>query len=151
MEKRKSSKKASAVIDLALHFVFTFLLAWFFYHFTGRWTWVILAVFGGILIDLDHFIDYFRYYGLKFNLKDFLESRQLASGKVFIFFHSWELVLLVWGLSIVFAWMIPLAAGMTLHLLVDCLYSHRRDILFLSLIYRWRKRFSTDKLDLQNN
>jgi hypothetical protein len=149
VEIRKSGKKRSTVIDLTAHVVFTLLLSWFFYYFTERWTWAVITVFGGILIDIDHFIDYFLHFGWKFNLEDFFESRQLASGKVFLFFHSWELVLLIWTLSVLFSWMIPLAAGMTLHLLIDCLYSHRRDILFLSLIYRWRNRFRTDKLNLQ--
>ncbi|MGB2662017.1 MAG: hypothetical protein WBD04_06505 [Candidatus Omnitrophota bacterium] len=131
-------------VDLALHAVFTLLLAWFFYRLTGGWLWPALAVLGGIFIDVDHLIDYFLYYGYRFNLKDFIAYNYMASGKIYIVFHSIELITVIWIFSLVFSWAIPLASGMTLHILIDAFFSHRTTPLFLFLIYRWRKGFSAE-------
>ncbi len=133
-------------VDLILHSVSSFLLAWFFYRFTGGWLWSALVVLGGIFIDVDHFFDYFLYYGWKFSPKAFFGHEYLASGRVYIIFHSLELVVLMWIVSFFFLWIIPLVSGMTLHLLIDALFSHRATPFFLSFIFRWRNRFLVKKL-----
>ena len=134
-------------LDLVTHLVLTLLFAWFFYWLTGRWEWPVLSVVGGILIDLDHFIDYHLCYGLKFNIGDFFHHRYATdSGKCYVFLHSWEIIALLWIISAFFPIVTPLAAGMTLHLLTDFLISHRGEILFLSLIYRWYHGFNWDRM-----
>jgi hypothetical protein len=57
-----------------------------------------------------------------------------------------ELIALVWVLSLVFSWAIPVASGMTIHLLVDVLYSHGSNPLAMSLVFRWRNHFRLDKI-----
>ncbi|MFQ5952711.1 MAG: hypothetical protein ACE5JK_04825 [Candidatus Omnitrophota bacterium] len=138
-------------IDLTTHFVLTLALAWFFYRFTGRWDWSLLVVLGGVFIDLDHLIDYFLYFGWKFNLKDFFSHKYLASGRVYVIFHSWELVAIMWAFSFIFSWAIPIASGMTLHLLIDFFFSHRSRPLFLFLFFRWYNRFKLDKVHPELN
>jgi hypothetical protein len=128
-------------IDLATHFVVAVILAAGFYWFTGKWSWAILTVIGGVLIDLDHLLDYFLYYGLKFSLKNFFDHKYLASGKCYILFHSWEVLAAVWCLSILVRWMVPVASGMTAHVLADYFFSHRGHPRYMSLIYRWRNGF----------
>jgi hypothetical protein len=139
-------KYRDTFLDIAIHLAVTAILALFFYKLTGSWVWPVLALLGGIFIDLDHFIDYFLYFGWKFSLKDFLDHRYLDSGKVYIFFHSWELAAGAWIFSIVFSWLVPVAASMTLHLFIDFLFSHRCRPQFLSLLYRRRHKFDYDKL-----
>ncbi|MGB2651417.1 MAG: hypothetical protein WBD00_04345 [Candidatus Omnitrophota bacterium] len=128
-------------IDIVTHLIVTVILAGVFYRFTGKWTWAVLTIVGGVLIDLDHFLDYFLYYGLKLNLRDFFDHKYLASGKCYILFHSWEVLAVVWCLSVIVRWMVPVAAGMTSHILIDYFFSHRGHPKFLSLIYRWRNGF----------
>ena len=135
------SRQISTAVDLAVHFILTVVLAGFFYWLTGRWIWPALAVVGGILIDIDHFIDYYRYFGIRFNARDFFGHKYLASGKCYVILHSWELVLCVWILSLFFAGVTPLAAGMTLHMVIDHWLSHRKTPRFLFLLYRWRRGF----------
>jgi len=143
---KKNRAFLRTTVDLSMHIVLTLLLACFFRWLTGGWTWPLLVFVGGILIDVDHFIDYFLYFGMRFNLSDFYCHRQLASGKCRIIFHSWEILIAMWALSIAFSWIIPIASGMTVHILVDYLYSHRCKPLFLSLIYRWYHHFKLEKL-----
>ena len=50
----------------------------------------------GVLIDLDHFWDYFRNEGLKFNFYDFFNKFYRKQYKKYCLpFHSWELVLVL--------------------------------------------------------
>jgi len=143
----KFDKKLFSVIaDLTAHLVLAFVLAWLFRRLTGGWLWSVLAVIGGILIDSDHFLDYFLFYGPKFNLKIFLGDRYRTSGKCYSIFHSWEIVALMWMLSGRVYWFVPLATGMTVHLLTDCLFSRGTNILYLSILFRWYHKFSMNEV-----
>ncbi len=133
-------------VDLTLHSVSTLILAWFFYRATGSWMWPALAAVGGILIDIDHLFDYFLYYGWKFDLKTFFNHEYLKSGRVRIVFHSIELIAFMWALSFIYSWAIPIASGITVHLLIDFLFAHSYTPLSLSLIFRWRNQFKIDKI-----
>ncbi|MBD3426756.1 MAG: hypothetical protein GF409_05955 [Candidatus Omnitrophica bacterium] len=141
MQENTRSRVMTAV-DLATHAVISIMLAAFFYFLTRKWTWALLAIAGGVFIDLDHLFDYFRFFGFRFSLRDFFDHKYLASGKCFILLHSWEVIAAAWLVSVLVEWMVPVATGMSLHLLVDYLYSHRGEARELSLIYRWRNSFS---------
>jgi leucyl aminopeptidase (aminopeptidase T) len=146
----KFNKKLLPVIaDLTAHLVLAFVLAWFFRWLTGRWLWPVLAVIGGILIDSDHFLDYFLFYGSKFDLKKFLGDRYRSSGKCYNIFHSLEIVALMWVFSGRVYWLVPLATGMTVHLLTDCLFSRGANILYLSMLFRWYHKFSMNEIKLR--
>lgn len=133
-------------VDLATHFVLALILAGFFHWLTGRWEWSFLVIIGGVFIDIDHFIDYFLYYGLRFDLKSFFAHGYLASGKCYMVFHSLEIVVLMWAFSGRFLWITPVTAGMTVHLLTDYFFSYRSHPLSLFLLYRWRHGFRLDKV-----
>lgn len=134
------------VLDLFLHFVFTVLLAWYFGVSTGGWAWPVLCVVGGILIDLDHFIDYFLYYGFRFDPGNFFRHRYKVSGKQYVLFHSFEILVLMWAISFFIAWFIPVVTGMTLHLAIDLVTTRHRKPISLSLYYRWKKGFDAEKI-----
>lgn len=120
----------------------SFLLWWKF----RRIDYPILFLMGEIFIDLDHFIDYFIFAGFKFNLKDFFNSVFLTSGKVYVFFHSWELVLLLimGGFFLRYEPLFILSGGMTVHLLVDQFQRYNR--FFYFLIYRKKQGFKVASL-----
>lgn len=138
---------SETVIDLTTHFILTFLLACFFRWLTGGWLWPILAFAGGILIDLDHFVDHFLYYGFRFDLKDFFVSRYLTSGKCYIPLHSWEVIALMWLISVRVSWITPVVSGMLLHVLTDYAFRFRSVPSFFSLIYRWNHEFRLDRIN----
>ena len=146
--KKRSEKYTtgkSLVVDLTVHAVLALVLSFLFYFFTGKLSWAVLCIVGGVFIDVDHFMDHFRYYGRKFDIMDFLFHLHLDSGKIYLFFHSWELIALLWCLSFIAGWLIPLAAGMTVHLLVDqFLYRNAKWLYFIS--YRWYHGFERDNI-----
>ncbi|MFH1664845.1 MAG: hypothetical protein ABIA77_01720 [Candidatus Omnitrophota bacterium] len=142
---RWDTVEVKTAVDLVTHFVLTVMLAGYFRWLTNGWAWPALAVTGGILIDADHFIDHFLFYGWRFNFADFFCHRYQSCGKCYIFFHSWEIVFMLWALSLVVSWLTPLASGMTLHLVTDNLYSHRQNPQYLFLWHRWRRGFAVEK------
>ena len=55
---------------------------------------IIVALLGGVFVDLDHLFDYFFAFGTKFNLTYFVKGYSfLKSDKIYIPLHSWEIVI----------------------------------------------------------
>lgn len=143
----KSKMKLRAVVlDITSHFIVAALLSLVIYFKYINLTYISFFIAGAILIDLDHFIDHFLYYGLRFNLKDFFTRRFLSSGRVYIILHSWELCIIAAILGFIFesVYLLLFSLGISVHLLVD--YFNSRSIFFHFLIYRIVKGFRIDEL-----
>lgn len=107
-----------------------------------------MAVAGGILIDIDHLLDFVIQFR-RLNLKGLLNFPYQKGEHVYLFFHSWELVIITGLLSFfcnflivqifVFSW--------ALHLFVDNIDgAKKKGFLHYFLSYRFSKGFKTDKL-----
>jgi hypothetical protein len=141
------NKYRHLIVDLTTHVAVTLALVFLIYGLYKDYSLVFLVVLGGILIDIDHFIDYFLYAGLKFNLKKFALIDFLKSGKIYIFLHSWELIVVILLLGYLFNWTkytLALSLGMAGHIAVDSLY--QKTFLPYSLIYRIYNRFEAHKI-----
>jgi len=89
------------IVDLSKHLLVTSIIAvclWWKYHDLRL---VMISYLTGILIDVDHFFDFF-YYSLtavqgKLNLMDFFNPDVYvkATSKVFVLFHGWEYLLIL--------------------------------------------------------
>ena len=79
------------------HLVLSFFIAFIIWKKLHKHFGVfIAALLGGVFIDFDHLIDYFLAFGTKFNLIYFLKGYQfLKSDKIYVPFHSWELVIIL--------------------------------------------------------
>ena len=147
LEKMTRKKKyITTFTDITMHVVMTVALAWVFYIVTGGWLWPLLAVLGGILIDVDHFLDYFFHYRFKFSAEHFLCNTYLESGKSYVIFHSWEIVFILLGFSYVISWLYPIALSMAIHILWDQLTFGRIEPYFYFLTYRWYHGFDLKKI-----
>ena len=135
------------IVDLSTHIAVTLIVSFVIFKIYLSFTLVALVVTGGILIDVDHFIDYFLYAGLKFNLKKFALIDFLKSGKVYLFFHSWELIVFIYiigSLLGVGKYSLALSSGMLGHLLVDSIF--QKTFLPYSLFYRIWYNFDANKI-----
>lgn len=118
-----------------------------------------MAFIGGVLIDLDHFIDYFLAFGWQFRLEYFLKGYQfLASDKIYIFFHGWEYVILLsavaWlvkGNVKIKAAVLALALGMFFHLSIDVFTNEGAQLKTYSIIYRAKNNFDLKALVTQEH
>lgn len=140
---KKNKRYFRTTIDLTIHLMLTLILAVIFRAYTGGWMWPVLVIVGGVFIDIDHFFDYFLWYGLKFDLRNFFcHNAQHTSGKCYVVFHSWEIVIFMGVFSSTVLWFTPLAIGMTIHLLIDYLINRHRSFSSFFLLYRWKHRFN---------
>lgn len=136
-------------LDLLAHLIVTLSLACIFFAKGNSLMAVFCCFVGGILIDLDHLLDYFSWYGNKFNIKDFLGSRYFAeSGKLYLPFHSWELIIMLWvgAFATGLGWIYALSSSMTAHMVIDHAI-HKKKPLYYSLVNRWIKGFDHNRLD----
>lgn len=89
-----------------------------------------LICFGsGVLLDIDHLLEYLIHFGLKtFNLKEiyrvcanFGKSEEGAIKKIYLVFHIGELAILLWVLFVVTknTYLLAAALGYTAHLIMD--------------------------------
>lgn len=122
--------------------------------------WAVLIVFlAGVFIDLDHLIDFWALKPRRpFNVRDFLnsESRNEQTKWIFVFLHSWELVTGLWLWAFLAHWPLwqtSMAAGITLHLILDIAnvrhYKMRPFAYFL--VFRAIKGFKKSKICYENN
>ncbi|HZJ41203.1 MAG TPA: hypothetical protein VFD16_02990 [Candidatus Saccharimonadales bacterium] len=142
------------VLHLFIHFFLAVLVGCYFgLRFKHLWLGIILGIVGGVLIDFDHVLEYFFFYGWHFNFVYFIESRQfLLTDKVRIFFHAWEyfpLLLLIAYLvrkkQILKMIFLTLAFAGLVHLITDvCINGYRFQ--YYSLTYRALHHFSAPEL-----
>jgi hypothetical protein len=124
------------------------------YFLTRSFFKAALFSFAGIFIDLDHIFDYVRNWGWKIvSLREFLIIfYTLRLKKVYVFFHSYELFivlgLLLWYFKTDWGWILFLS--LTIHLLMDQIYYliafKKSSPLFYFLTYRISKGFELEKL-----
>ncbi|MFC1514608.1 hypothetical protein ACFL5X_01740 [Candidatus Omnitrophota bacterium] len=136
-----NSNLRRVIPDVASHLCIGLIGSGLIYIALGNKLYALAFFLGSIFIDLDHLIDYFMYFGFHFSLKKFFSLEYLRSGKVYMFFHSWELFIIIFAVSIAFDFF-PLfffSLAIAVHLLFDTL--HRIRPLFYFLIYRAAKNF----------
>jgi hypothetical protein len=125
-----------------MHISITAVFSFVIYSKLNCLAYVFIFVAGGILIDLDHFFDYFLFFKKRFKIKYFFTSAYLKSEKVYVPLHSWEIVLFVFLLGLVThnTELFILSLSLTTHLLVDNI--QRKNLLFYFFIYRLVKKFN---------
>lgn len=86
------------VIAESQHFFLSLIIALFLFWRHRDWRLISACLLFGFLIDADHLVDYFAFYGLNFNLNRFFNvlSYMEPSGKIYIPLHGWEFVILFW-------------------------------------------------------
>lgn len=81
-----------------VHFVLTAVIAGFLFWRFKDWRLVLIAFLVGIFIDVDHWFDYFAYFGLKLNFSNFFNvaSYVIPASKIYVLLHGWEFAIPFW-------------------------------------------------------
>lgn len=122
----------NTAIDLISHLVGSVcvgIIAWRLFFFKKKnlvWFSLAAAALGGILNDVDHFIDYYLAFGWNFRLDYFLNGYEfLKSLKAYVIFHAYEYAIIFIIIAIVlkskkwkFFFMV-LAISLLLHIGID--------------------------------
>lgn len=125
---------------------------------SGNLSFSLAVALSGVLIDVDHLIEYWLDTGLNVSVKKFFEYSQRGQFTRYVFiFHSFEFVLLLWviGLSqggVVSVWT-GLALGVLCHIMLDFvnvttqLRFKPRAILLYFALYRLCHKFNRSEID----
>jgi len=123
------------------------------YYLSRSWELTTSSFLAGVLIDIDHVIDYFLNEGIKLNIKDFFRFyRDERYKRLTIVFHAWEwlifLFVFLWfsGWN---TWLTGILIGFTQHLLFDKFYNVSRFSSYLFL-WRWWVGFEPKLICLEN-
>ena len=104
---------------------------------------------GGVLIDLDHFFEYFFHRGIRLDIQELFHlSYNNLFPKIFILFHSYEILIGIWliyWLGFRNGFLLGLAVGFTAHMIFDQIFNSARAISYF-FIYRAANRFDAGKL-----
>lgn len=129
----------------AQHIVASTATSTFFYYLTQSWPGTVVCFLSGILIDLDHVLDYWifkRKISLSFKELDNFCTED-KSGKIFLILHSYELMFILWIVSAYFKWpteWLGALYGMSVHLLCDQIGNPVYPPAYF-LFYRWKIGF----------
>lgn len=121
------------------HLLSSLCLAFVFFIFTHSITASLIAFLAGIFIDLDHLIDYWVLKPARpFSVRDFLDAEKYEEQKkwIFLFSHSWELVLMLAVLTVFFKniLLFALVFSVALHLISDT-YNLKKENILTPLSY----------------
>ncbi len=82
-----------------VHFLIALVVGLFCWGKWRNWRLIVVALFVGMLVDVDHWFDYFLHYGfnnislgLFFNPANYMVS----SGKIYVPLHGWEFIPVLW-------------------------------------------------------
>ncbi len=109
----------------------------------------IAVMLGGVLIDLDHVIDYVREYGFRIDVAHFFETfYHTRYRRIVLLFHAWELMialaLIAWATGWN-PWLWGLTIGASTHLALDQTFNYTRPGTYF-FVWRLAKRFQRDKI-----
>ena len=110
----------------------------------------------GVLVDIDHLIEYAIHYGWRdFSIKEFyqickrthLKNTSRRFKKLYLIFHSYEIVILLWvaALLIKNIYLVAFALGYSGHLILDGIGNPFHPCSYF-IIRRVIKNFEADKL-----
>ncbi len=135
-------------LDFLIHLIITLEIALIVYLRVEDIFYIFPAVLGGIFVDTDHILNYFFSFK-KFDFKGLMVSPYQKPKRVYLIFHSWELVVVGGFFAFFFHslfWQIFIFS-LALHLLVDNLDGVKRKGFFhYFFLYRLSRRFRIEEL-----
>lgn len=143
----------SLFLHLFIHFLFA-LLAGLIVFLIWRKPIVsfVGGILGGLLIDMDHLLDYLFTFGFNFRLDYFISGYQfLKSDKIYVLFHGWEYVIILLAVGYIIkniklkSFIFALAIGAFFHLSSDVVLNGM-SLKFYSIIFRAKNGFEIEKM-----
>lgn len=109
------------------------------------------SILGGVIIDLDHFIEYFIHRGIRIDLRDmFYVSYHNLFARLYLLFHSYEVLLIAWILAVCFIrsnLLMGFAIGFTGHMILDRIFNPARPLGYF-FTFRAIKKFEAERIQL---
>lgn len=106
----------------------------------------------GIFIDIDHHLDYW-FVRKKFpwnygKMKDYFFSQKYRGGPLYLIFHAYEWLILLWGFIFIgqpgIFWQ-GLGVGLTTHMIADLIYNPIKPYGYF-ITYRFLRHFNSERI-----
>lgn len=127
----------------ALHLLFALPFASVLWKNTKSKKQILILFLVTIFVDLDHLIDYFKYFGFNLSILDFLSGEYfVVTHRAFTLLHAWEWLLILAILARYRGWNSLYAAlffGLLPHIIFDSIVTGRP--WFYSIIFRIYRGF----------
>ena len=154
-----NQRKEGADFGIKVHIVSSLLIALVCYVVTRSILFSSVVVISGVLIDLDHLVEYWSDRGFSLSVSKFFQySEDQHFTRYILLLHSFELLLLLTAVA-VFAGPQSLYSavviGFGVHMALDYynvvrnLGFRRKAIVLFSFIYRAKHRFMRASMDLE--
>lgn len=109
------------------------------------------VIVGGVIIDLDHFIEYFSHRGIRIDLRDmFYVSYNNLFARLYLLFHSYEVLLIAWIFAVFLIrsnLLLGFAIGFTVHMILDRIFNPARPLAYF-FTFRAIKKFEAERIQL---
>ncbi|MDP8246718.1 MAG: hypothetical protein P9M00_01135 [Candidatus Tritonobacter lacicola] len=119
------------------------------YALTRSFAMALGVLVGGVLIDLDHFVEHFSYRGLSLDLRDMFHLCYYnLHSKLYLLLHSYELLVIIWIAALFVAksdFLTGFAIGFTIHIIMDQIDNPARALSYF-FIFRAIKKFDGDSI-----
>ncbi len=135
------------ILHILTHSLAGVMATFFFIHDYSQFFDVFkIAIIGAVFIDIDHFFDYFKAF-TKLDTKTFIKGYQfLQSKKIYVLFHSFELIIIFFILSLLFIKQLaPLFLASLFHLIQD-VFINDMTLNSYFLLFRIKNKFSAFSL-----
>ena len=120
------------------------------YVFFKSWSLTIASFLSGILLDLDHYIDYVFECGSPFQVKRFFHYiYEEKLEKIYLILHGWEwsVILLLTGWMMDWNhWIVGITIGYGHHMVFDAIFNRHWPVLGYSLLWRWKRDFVSEQV-----
>jgi hypothetical protein len=113
-------------MKLKHHITASIIISAFLFTISKSWIIFTSSLISGVLIDIDHVLDYFWDYGINLRIKKFFEvmySKKIS--RLWLIFHSWELLFLLIICAFLMSWnpwIVGTIIGFTHHLISDQIF-----------------------------
>ena len=138
LETLKGSGILSFVFQEFLHGAAALPFAYILWRKTHTWKNVLILFAVTFLIDLDHLVDYFSYYGFSWHINEVITGEFYQQiRRTFVPLHAWEWAILIGVLAKMRGWKsyyTVILFGLLPHLIFDSIIVG--SFIFYSIIYR---------------
>ena len=136
-------------MNLKNHITVSLIFSAFLFAISKSWTIITSSLIRGVLIDIDHILDYSREHGIDLRIKQFYErfDRKEVT-RVWLILHSWELLFLMSICAFLMSWnpwVVGMIIGLTQHIVLDQI-SNKINKWAYFFFWRLRNDFSIKKI-----
>ncbi|MBT6046711.1 MAG: hypothetical protein HON76_09865 [Candidatus Scalindua sp.] len=136
-------------MKLKSHVFASIVFSTLFFMVFRSWKISVSSFLSGVLIDIDHIMDYYREYGINLRIKQFFKvCHNQKLSRTWLIFHSWELLAILSICASLMSWdpwIVGLTIGFAQHIVLDQIFNKTNRLTYF-FFWRMKNRFNLKKI-----